>query len=51
MADIDSEADWQYAEFMPTLDEELKSIVAVAFDRNTYQRLSLLQAEARRLGW
>ena len=51
MAVTATEADWQYAKFMPALDEELKSIVAVAFDTNTYKRLGLLQADARRLGW
>ena len=51
MAATDSEADWQYAKFMSALDADLKSIVATAFDRNTYNRLSMLQAEARRLSW
>ena len=51
MADAGSEEDWLYAKFMPALDEELKRIVAVAFEMNTYQRLALLLAETRRLGW
>ena len=51
MAATDTEANWQYAKFMPALDADLKSIVAVAFNRSTYKRLGLLQAEARRLGW
>ena len=48
MAVTTSEADWQY---MPALDEELKSIVTVAFDINTYTRLGILQANARGRGW
>lgn len=51
MADTSIEADWQHARFMPALDADLKCIVAVPFDRETYTRLALLQAEARRLDW
>ena len=51
MAVAATEADWQYAKYMPAFDEELKCIVTVAFDMNTYKRLGLLQADARRLGW
>ena len=51
MADSSLEADWQFAKFMPTLDEELKCITAAPFDKDTFKRLAVLQAEARRLGW
>jgi len=42
---------WQDACFMPSLDHELKDIVAVRFDQTTLQRLAVLQAQARALGW
>ena len=51
MARASSQADWQFAKFMPALDTELKCIVAVPFDITTFKRLGLLQAEAKRLGW
>ena len=42
---------WQDACFMPSLDHELKAVVAVPFDQSTRKRLAVLQAEARALGW
>jgi hypothetical protein len=46
-----SPADWSQARFMPALSHELKCIVAVPFDLSSFSRLSLVQAEMRRLGW
>ena len=46
-----SDQDWDQARFMPALDHELKSIIAVPFDLSTYERLGSLQSQARRLGW
>ena len=46
-----SDLDWDQARFMPALDQELKSIIAVPFDLSTYERLGSLQSQARRLGW
>jgi hypothetical protein len=46
-----SEQDWDQAGFMPALDHELKSIVAVPFHLPAYERLDSLQSQARRLGW
>ena len=51
MAQHSSEEDWQNARYMPALDPELKCIVAVPFSKASYTRLSMLQAEARRLLW
>lgn len=44
-------ADWSHAAFMPHLDEELKKLVVVKFVANNFQRLGVLQAQARRRGW
>ena len=43
--------DWAHAAFMPSMDSDLKIIVAAPFNIGTYTRLGLLQARARRLGW
>ena len=51
MAPHSSEADWTDAKFMPALDAKLRIITAVPFDRSTFVRLNILQAEARRRGW
>jgi len=51
---MDKDADpsvWDEARFMPCLDPELKIIVATPFDRNTFERLAVLQHRARALGW
>ena len=45
------EADWREARFMPALDHELKCLIAVPFSMPAFKRLSILQAEARRLDW
>ena len=42
---------WQDACFMPSLDQELKALIAVPFDQSSRKRLAVLQAEARALGW
>ena len=42
------EADWTSATLMPALDTQLKCIVTDVFDQHSYQRLGVLQAEARR---
>ena len=44
-------ADWQQAKFMPALDHDLKIIVAVPFQRDSYIKLNTLQHTARSLGW
>ena len=50
--DTDStEADWQLAKYMPAIDDDLKCIVAVRFDRQAYKRLAHLQAEIRARQW
>ena len=45
------DSDWTAARFMPSLDHELKCIVAVVFHLPSLERLGSLQAQARRLGW
>jgi hypothetical protein len=47
MSDADN-ADWQHAVLMLALNHSLKCIVTDTFDQHTYQRLGVLQAEARR---
>ena len=42
---------WSKARFMPSLDHELKAIVARPFDLASFCRLGELHAEVRRLGW
>ena len=42
---------WQHARYMPALDPELKSIVAVPVHKPSFKRLAVLQAEARSLSW
>jgi hypothetical protein len=44
----DDDADWQHAVLMPALNGSLKCVVTDTFARHTYQRLGVLQAEARR---
>ncbi len=39
------------ARYMPSLDHELKVVVAVPFNLMHYQRLGTIQARARRFGW
>ena len=46
-----SAADWNHAVLMPALHDDLKCIVTDTFARETFQRLGVLQAEARRRGW
>ena len=46
-----SDEDWVHARFMPALDPELKRITATPFVRDSFRRLAVLQAEARRLLW
>ena len=43
--------DWSCARFMPAVCPEMKCIIAVPFDRASYQRLGTLQSRARQLGW
>ena len=46
------QGDWDCARFMPSLNHELmKAIVAVRFDRESFERLVVLRARARLLGW
>ena len=45
------EEDWHDARYMPALDHDLKAIVAVKFDKPSFKRLAILQADMRRLGW
>ena len=42
---------WKFACYMPALNSELKTIVAVPFDRDNFVHLAVLQHKARRLGW
>jgi len=51
MSQSSSAIDWAQACFMPALSQELKCIIAVPFDRQSYTRLATLQAQARHLGW
>jgi len=44
-------SDWQYAQYMPRLDEELKAIVVARFHLPSYARLTTLQSRARQLEW
>ena len=51
MSSLSTPADWQTARFMPALHHELKTIVAVPFQVESFQRIGLLQSRARQLGW
>ena len=51
MADSTIEADWEAARYMPALCHELRVIIAVPFNFQTRQRLGMLQAQERHLGW
>ena len=51
MASESVQGDSDNARFMPSLDHELKAIVAVRFNRESFERLAVLQARARLLGW
>ena len=42
---------WNLAKFMPSLDYNLKTIVAVPFNASIYARLATLQAQARTMNW
>ena len=42
---------WEAARYMPALDEDLKTIVAVPFHRDTFVHLAVLHHQARILGW
>jgi hypothetical protein len=44
-------ADWSNAMMMPALHNDLKCVVADTFDASSFQRLGILQAEARRRSW
>ena len=46
-----TDMDWIHAKHMPALSASLKCIVAVRFDRHTFKRLAVLQAEARAMQW
>ena len=51
---MDAEAhadDWRAAQFMPSLDGDLRAIIVVPFNLDRFQRLGILQAEVRRRGW
>ena len=49
--DESSDADWESARFMPALDHDLKSIVAVPFQLESYRKLNELQHLSRTYGW
>ena len=42
-------SDWEHAKFMPSINTELRTIVAVPFTLATYVRLGLLQTQLRQL--
>jgi len=44
-------SDWDLARFMPCLSHDLKMVVATAFDRDTFERLALLQSRSGQIGW
>ena len=46
-----ADTDWQGARFMPALNHDLKTIVAKKFRLDQFVRLSILQNQARALGW
>ena len=46
-----ADSDWANAKYMPALSAHLKCVVAVRFDRHSFKRLALIQAEARALHW
>eukprot|EP00973_Karenia_brevis_P056554 7867831-Karenia_brevis.AAC.1 len=41
---------WRHAKFMPSIDVELKALVCVKFNAQSFLRLGVLQAELRRRG-
>ena len=43
--------DWTGASWMPSLDPELKMIIVQKFESSSFQRLGILQAQARRQDW
>ena len=44
-------AEWEHAQFMPSLDHSLKTIVAVRFQLDSLTKLTTLQHRPRTLGW
>jgi len=42
---------WRHARLMPMLDHGLRKLIAVPFDLGSYERLGVLQARLRALGW
>ena len=46
-----SDHDWEQARFMPQLNNSLKIIVAVPFQKDSFERLNILQGRARSHGW
>ena len=46
-----SDHDWEQARFMPQLSPSLKIIVAVPFQKDSFERLNILQGRARSYGW
>ena len=46
-----TDADWQHARYIPSMNTSLKCIVAVCFDKPAFKRLATLQADARALQW
>ena len=51
MAPQSTDDDWQHAKYMPSLSNSLRCVVVVCFNRSTFKRLALLQAEARSMQW
>ena len=51
MSHTSTEADWALARSMPSLNEDVKVLTAVPFNRENFIRLGLLHAKARSLGW
>ena len=44
-----SAEEWRHAAWMPKIDDDLHALVAVPFNRLTFERLGVLQARLRRL--
>ena len=51
MQAVTTSEDWISARYMPSLNHELKAVVAVPFNKLHYQRLGTIQARARHFGW
>ena len=48
---LDPDFDWRSAEFMPTLDVDLKAITTTSFELSSYTRIGKLLTEVQRRGW